>query len=208
MSSKIVQIDTYYNQSEFKKIIANIQCAKHPKLVEYIKRYAYKHSKENFYKTYGLISGQNDLIAYIAFSLATINKQDLMQTKPNTSSYPPYPISALKITRLLVSDEFSGQGLGTQLLNLADILAFIIAYQAGCKIILVDAKHDAKTFYQQRGNFNSKLNDEKDNETTLMYKIVEKNQNVNIERYIDFCKDYSLKSLETYLHAIKAENNL
>lgn len=202
--AKIVQIDTHYNRSEFKRITANVQCAKHQELVDYIKQYAYKHSKENFYKTYALISKHDSLMAYISFSLATINKSDLMQMKPTASSYPPYPVPALKITRLLVSDDYKKQGLGTQLLKLADILAFITAYQVGCKLILVDAKKDAKDFYENKGNFISKLDDEQDSTTILMYKMVEKDQDTNIERYVNYCEDYSLQSLKAYLNAINA----
>ena len=205
--TKIVQIDTHYNRSEFKRIVANVCCVEHQELVDYIKQCAYKHSKDDFYKTYALINKQNSLMAYISFSLATINKADLVQMKPTASTYPPYPVPALKITRLLVSDDFKKQGLGTQLLKLADILAFITAHQVGCKLILVDAKKDARDFYESKGNFISKLDNEQDNTTILMYKMVEKDQNTDIQRYINYCKDYSLQSLEIYLHAINAEKS-
>ena len=51
---KIVQI-TRYGRSTFERIAKSIECQKHKELIDYIRQYAYRHSKKNLYKTYGLV---------------------------------------------------------------------------------------------------------------------------------------------------------
>ncbi|WP_137633246.1 hypothetical protein [Campylobacter sp. MIT 12-5580] len=65
-------------------------------------------------------------------------------------SISSYAISALKITRLLVDDTSTKKRIGTEMLILADILAFSISNLVGCKLIIVDAKNEAKGFYQKK----------------------------------------------------------
>ena len=193
----IVQI-TDFGRSSFEKIVKNFKCDKHRELVEYIKRYAYKHSKSNLYKTYISLNENKEPVGYISFSLSDIGNKEKFKNELGISTSILYPIPALKITRLLVSDEFQGKKYGTSLLFLADILAFVVAYQIGCKLILVDAKNDAKNFYSK--NTFKALRINKENDTTLMFKKV--NEDL-LDFYIDFCNSFNLKSLELYLNSIK-----
>lgn len=200
---KIVQI-TCYGRSTFERIAKSIECQKHREFIDYIRQYAYRHSKKNLYKTYGLVDTNEDLMAYISFSLSSIDNDKKLKDETDIPSSITYPISALEITRLLVSDKFKKQGLGTQLLNLADILAFVIAHQVGCKLIIVYAKSEAENFYAKK-HFKTLKADEEN--TVLMFKIVEEDIPSDLlEQYIEFCNLFSLQSLKTYLNAIKPTN--
>lgn len=107
---KIVQI-TCYGRSTFERIAKSIECQKHRELIDYIRQYAYRHSKKNLYKTYGLVDTNEDLMAYISFSLSSIDNDKKLKGETDIPSSITYPISALEITRLLVSDKFKKQGL-------------------------------------------------------------------------------------------------
>lgn len=107
MSQKIIPI-THFGISKFKKIASMLECKNHKELVVYIKQYAYRHSKDNLYKTYILIDESENPIAYISFSLSNIDSEEKLHKKAGISSAITYPISALKITRLLVDDRMQG----------------------------------------------------------------------------------------------------
>lgn len=69
---RIIKIDTYYTKSRFSKVLTNMECQKHPKLLTYLKQFAFNHSKNGLYKTYAFIDENENLMAYISFSLATM----------------------------------------------------------------------------------------------------------------------------------------
>lgn len=202
--AKIVEINSYYSSVEkFKKAIAiKAECEVHKELLKYIRQFAYRHSKENFYKTYGFINTEDKVIAYISFSLSSIDKEDLPSEVTNIPPSHNFPISALKITKLLVSEDLRGQGLGTELVTLAHTIALILSHQVGCRLLLVDAKNKAIEFYK-KSNFIISQKTKKD--ITLIFKNAESIKNADFENYIKFCKDYSLSLFETYLCAIKTE---
>lgn len=102
-----------------------------------------------------------------------------MQRKADIPSSLNYPIPALKITRLLVSDNFARQGIGTDLIVLANILALMTAYQVGCKFLIVDAKQEAEKFYLQNNFKPFKINDDN---TILMFKTINENVQDDIKQ--------------------------
>ena len=83
-----------------------------------------------------------DYIKLIFFSITTIDRNDV-KSYLDVPLGLNYPIPALKITRLLTSDEFTKLGIAIELLTFAEILGFILSCQTGCKAIVVDPKNDS-----------------------------------------------------------------
>ncbi len=64
---------------------------------------------------------------------------------------PKYPLPALRVARLAVSESAQGQGIGKQLLRASFEIAREMAGRAGCVGVVVDAKPDAIPFYERYG---------------------------------------------------------
>ncbi len=162
-----------FSRSEVKKLTKSFSCKKHTSLLEYIRQFAYKHSKEGLYRTY-LLEIDGTYCAYISISLATVQNRDdsfskikdITQLQQNLS----YAVPALKITRLCVFDQMQGKGIGSIMMTFAEILSMQTQAKTGCKIEIVDAKKDAITFYENAGF--EQVNLESEGETTLMIKKV------------------------------------
>ena len=93
--------------------------------------------------------------------------QDLMSSIPEGKSYPFYP--AIKVTRLGVSAEAKGQGIGTKLLNAVKHL-FITDNRTGCRFITVDAYNSEKVlnFYKEHNGFEElKFRSSRENRRTI-----------------------------------------
>jgi len=206
--SKIVEISSYFpSKSNFKKSATSVVCQEHQVLVDYLTQYAYKHSNEGLYKTYTFLTSKEAIAAYISFSITNIEGSDA-KSYLDVPIGLNYPIPALKITRLLTSDEYTNLGIATRLLFLADILAFLLSNQIGCKAIVVDAKKDAVSFYERNG-FDI-LNSEADTtETLLMIKKVDtlkeygEDLHTILDQFINFCNDYELRLFKPFLETIK-----
>ena len=205
--SKIVEISSYFpSKTNFKKSVSDVKCDNHQILVDYLTQFAFKHSLDGLYKTYLFLTNDEKAAAYISYSIATIEGNDAK----NYLEVPHglnYPIPALKITRLLTSDEYQGKGIATRFLFFADIVGFILSCQIGCKAIVVDAKNDAVEFYRSNGY--DILSSEDDSVDTLfMIKRIEaireygKDLDVVIEQFMDFCNDYSLNLFSASLKSL------
>jgi GNAT superfamily N-acetyltransferase len=64
---------------------------------------------------------------------------------------PRYPLPAVRLARLAVSESSKGQGIGKHLLKAVFQIAHEMADRIGCVAIVVDAKPDAIAFYEQFG---------------------------------------------------------
>lgn len=84
---------------------------------------------------------------------------------PNSKRRRSYP--AVKIGRLAVNEEYSGQGLGTFILDNIKYV-FSNVRRLGCRFITVDALHTAVPFYESNG-FQCITESDKDDETRLMF---------------------------------------
>ena len=206
--SQIVEISSRFpSKNNFKKSAADVQCEAHQVLVDYLTQYAYKHSLDGLYKTYVFLTSKENIASYISFSITTIEGNDA-KSYLDVPIGLNYPIPALKITRLLTSDEYINLGIATRLLFFADILGFILSNQIGCKAIVVDAKNEAIDFYKLNGY--DILNTEDDSiETLLMIKKVDTlkeyagDLDIILKQFIDFCEDYSLELFNSSLKSIK-----
>lgn len=205
---KIVEISSYFSsKTNFKKSVSNVKCNSHQVLVDYLTQFAYKHSLDGLYKTYLFLTSDEKAAAYISFSITTIDGNDA-KSYLDVPLGLNYPIPALKITRLLTSDEFTKLGIATELLTFAEVLGFILSCQTGCKAIVVDAKNEAVEFYKNNGY--DILDSEDDSPDTLfMIQKVEtikeyiENKSNMIDEFIDFCDDYSLDFFKASLMGLK-----
>lgn len=84
---------------------------------------------------------------------------------PNTKRRRSYP--AVKIGRLAVSEEFSGCGLGTFIVDNIKY-AFANVKRLGCRFITVDALNSAVAFYEKNG-FQFFTEQDKGEDTRLMF---------------------------------------
>ena len=84
---------------------------------------------------------------------------------PNSKRRRSYP--AVKVGRLAVNEEYSGQGLGTFILDNIKY-AFSNVKRLGCRFITVDALKTAVSFYERNG-FQCITESDKDDETRLMF---------------------------------------
>ncbi|MBD5335662.1 MAG: GNAT family N-acetyltransferase [Bacteroides sp.] len=84
---------------------------------------------------------------------------------PNQKRRKSYP--AVKIGRLAVNEMFTGNGVGTFLLDNIKY-AFTTVKRLGCRFLTVDALCSATSFYERNG-FQFFTEQDKDEETRLMF---------------------------------------
>jgi len=159
--------------SFIRKINEITSCNKHPKLLESLTKYAYRHSRDGLFKTY-LLKWNEKYIGYISFSIATIESNDSsfgkIKNLVNIQKGLQYSISAIKITRLCVFDKYQNKGIGKILMRFAEVLSIVLQAKSGCKVQIVDAKKNAVGFYENLGF--EKVSVEDDTDTILMIKKV------------------------------------
>ena len=123
--------------------------------------YLLEHMEQN--KTAAYFSLLADKITFSSENKSAWNK--LNRVIPNSKRRKSYP--AVKIGRLAVHEEYSGQGLGTLILDNIKY-AFANVMRIGCRFITVDALQSAIPFYQQNG-FQFITETDTDDQTRLMF---------------------------------------
>jgi ribosomal protein S18 acetylase RimI-like enzyme len=113
-----------------------------------------------------LVYSNEVLFSYFSLANDSIRKK-LIHPGDGESDYEYSHYPALKIARLAVHKEYEGQGIGTAMLVESVSIAFTIAKYAGCRIVTVDAKREAASFYEKYGF--KKANTDKDTDTISMY---------------------------------------
>lgn len=154
--------------AEFRTLSNSIELSSEP-LKNYLKRFAYKHSKDGLYITYLLLLDEVD-VGYISFANANIESdcpeaRELLKIAPSMK----YPVPVLKITRFAIFDNYRDHGYGKLLLVFAEILAFLQMTTTGCKALVVDSKDSAIGFYT-KAKFVKIENYSDEEETTFMIK--------------------------------------
>lgn len=112
---------------------------------------ATNYSKELLAVTY-LLENKDNTVAYFSLLNDRVHlKEESNSTRnrvnraiPNQKRINSYP--AVKIGRLAVSEEFSNQGIGCQILDFVKTL-FTFNNRTGCRFITVDAYRRALPFY-------------------------------------------------------------
>ena len=87
------------------------------------------------------------------FATVSAAQVELMQLpEAERKGLPAYPVPAIRLSRMAVSVEAQGRGIGAALLRHVNRLALELSSdKVGCAGVLVDAKPDAKGFYLRYG---------------------------------------------------------
>ena len=153
------------------KEIKSFQCADED-LNNFLIDDARNFTKELLAVTY-LLESEDKTIAYFSLLNDKVDLEDTTKnernrfnrTIPNAKRYSSYP--SVKLGRLAVSSEFSGQKYGTKILDLIKWM-FAKNNKTGCRYITVDAYAQAITFYE-KNNFRFLTNEDIGESTRLMY---------------------------------------
>ncbi len=155
-----------FSNSQFKKAVKLFECSQDGALLDYLHKNAHSHHKQGFFQTY-FYRDEGKYKAYISLASAQITGEEIaLREKLDIGEAMPYPIPALKITRLCISDEFQRQNIGSILIEFAKIAAYEQQSKIGCRALLVDSKPGAIKFYD---NTNFTVLSEMDKDTTFMF---------------------------------------
>ena len=125
-----------------------------------------------------LIKVENEIAAYFCLSYDSLTRTTVLTEEekalwnkvgrkiPNSKRRKTYP--AVKIGRLAVAKDYSGLGLGKQLLLSVREMYINEPHHAGCRFITVDACRSALDFYE-KNRFRYLTSKDKDEDTRAMY---------------------------------------
>lgn len=121
-------------------------------LKTFLKKDARRFHEEYLARTLvGVQPGERTVIAFATLVCANILVKQLPeQERISGFKFDSYP--AMMLARLAVNKRFQGQGIGTELLDLA--ISFVVGSImpiAGCRYLLVDAKESSVRFYERHG---------------------------------------------------------
>ncbi len=116
-------------------------------------RFLHKFASQNQFElhigtTYVAVS-EGKLLGFVTLSATSITIEHL--PKSARKRLPRYPLPALRLARLAVARTSQGQGIGKQLLRATFQIAHEMADRTGCVAVVVDAKANAVSFYEQFG---------------------------------------------------------
>ena len=96
--------------------------------------------------TYVAVEGDH-ILGFATVSAAQIEATEL--PGKDRRRLPGYPLPALRLSRLGVSEAAKGRGIGSTLVGFALALAHETADRIGCVGVVVDAKREAVAFYEK-----------------------------------------------------------
>ena len=121
-------------------------------LDDYLRRRAGQHQRDGIATTHVLIDDTDPtrILGYCSLSAAQLHLQEL--SNQDRRRLPAYPVPAIRVGRLAVSQAQQGKGYGQLLLGHAVNLTVAVRQTMGVQVLIVDAK-DAKvaTFYEGFG---------------------------------------------------------
>jgi len=120
-----------------------------PDLDRFFRKYAGQNQfKLHIGTTYIACDGE-DIVGFITIAATSITIENLPRAL--RKDFPRYPLPALRLARLAVSQKAQGKGIGKQLLRAAFTIAREMSNRTGCVGLVVDAKENAIPFYEQYG---------------------------------------------------------
>lgn len=121
-------------------------------LDDYLRQRAGQHQRDGIATTHVLIDEAypGKILGYCALSAAQLHLHELREA--DRKRLPAYPVPAIRVGRLAVSQAEQGKGYGALLLGHAVNLALSVRLTMGVRVLVVDAK-DAKAaaFYECHG---------------------------------------------------------
>lgn len=132
-------------------------------LNEYLQQDALR-DMEYLYSTTKVVEYDGSIVGYFSIVVDTVNPDFVDEEIHKKYAYSRLP--AVKLARLATDKRFMGNGIGTLMMGYVFRTALTLIQEAGCRLILVDAKETAEGFYDRFGFKNAK---KKRGETILMY---------------------------------------
>ncbi len=127
--------------------IGSFQCSE-PKLTEYLIADALR-DQQYFYSTTNLVYYTDILVGY--FTLITDSMNSNRVDKEIVLKYEYSKVPSVKIARLAVDSRFTGCGIGSTMMSLIFSMILDMLETIGCRLITVDSKQNAKSFYEKFG---------------------------------------------------------
>lgn len=128
-------------------ILDSFSCG-NEELDRFFKRNALVNDQNGYGKTYVLID-EKDVLGFFTLCSSSI-KYDEYPNKEN-EKIPKYPIPCIKIARLAVNKKYQHQGYGRELIKQAFLRVSSVSNTIGVRLIVVDAKESAISFYKKYG---------------------------------------------------------
>lgn len=128
-------------------LLQQFDCGNTP-LNVFLSNYALKNDRNNIGRTY-ILQDQKEIIGYVTLANAQVSYIDIPNQIQKT--LPKYPLPAVRIARLAVDLKYQNEGYGKALLTFAFKKILIAAINIGIKLVVVDAKEEAKHFYEHYG---------------------------------------------------------
>lgn len=144
MNFKLVSIKDIQPKSKLKDFDCGTEV-----LNDFLTRYSLKNDTLGIGKTFVALDEREDVVGYFTLATAQVVFEDIPDTY--RSKLPKYPIPALRIARLAVSENQQGKGIGKWMLTQAFIKIIHVAEITGLYFIIVDAKETSKSFYEHYG---------------------------------------------------------
>jgi GNAT superfamily N-acetyltransferase len=117
-------------------------------------RFFHRYAAQNQFKHYvgTTYVAHEDHGAILGFVTVTPSAIEFADLPPALGlRLPRYPLPVLRIARLAVGATAQGQGVGSALRRFAFKLALSLRDDLGCVGVVVDAKADARSFYEKLG---------------------------------------------------------
>jgi predicted N-acetyltransferase YhbS len=116
-------------------------------------RFLHKYAGQNQFRhhigsTYVAFE-ENRIAGYATVAPGHLEVEDLPPAR--RAKLPRYPLPILRLARLAVDQSMRGRGLGKSLLRFVLRLSLRMADDFGCTGVVVDAKPEAVSFYEQFG---------------------------------------------------------
>ena len=140
----LVSIKEIKSKSTLKKFDCDTEV-----LNSFLSEYALKNDELGIGRTFVALDDNNQIAGYFTLATAQVAYNEIPEDFK--SKLPKYPIPALRITRLAVSKDLQGKGVGRWLLAQAFIKIIHVADVTGLYFIIVDAKESSKRFYEHYG---------------------------------------------------------
>lgn len=120
---------------------------------------------QHHYSVTRVVQYQNRIIGYFTLVADSISIEGLDESAYEGYAYRKLP--AIKIARLATDEYFIGRGIGKYMMSEILKITFLITEYIGCKIITVDVKPNALSFYELFAF--QKVKSRKTHETIPMY---------------------------------------
>ena len=133
-------------------------CCGVPALDDFLRRYAAQNQESGSSTTHVLVDSDNPakILGFVTLSTAELDFQEL--SIEDLRRFPRYPVSALRVSRLAVSLDATGKGLGGALIGFAVRQALKVREIAGVRILLVDAKNNNVAEFYKHFGFRASVN--------------------------------------------------